>query len=271
MNPKRIFIGGYTKSGTTFVGRAFGLFKKVYAKGELDYFRIFAKGMEELVLNYNRNITVVNEEVYDGQGSLEPMSPASFIDLNRKIFDHVFFAGKPMPLDCRATVEKSPRNVFWTQLILRVYPDAENLCIYRDPMPVFRSLMRHMSDHRDANYRDPEFKDRVAMLENFCDLWEQYITAIDNTRSLLKMIQYQSVADDTAGFLEYAKKEVLGFSPGLRAPVESLSKENYLKSLPPELREKSLVQTGPYKITLSDEEQNVISDKCRVPDVTFDF
>ena len=56
MTAKKIFIGGYTKSGTTFIGRAFGLLNGVYAKGELDYFRIFYRGMEKMVVEYNENI-----------------------------------------------------------------------------------------------------------------------------------------------------------------------------------------------------------------------
>lgn len=271
MQPKKIFIGGYAKSGTTFVGRVFGLFNNVYAKGELDYFRLFAKGLERLVVSYNQNIEIVNKEVYDGRGSLEPVTPNSFRQMHQKMFEHLFFAGQPVPEDCQAIVEKSPRNVFWIELIKKVFPDSTNVCVYRDPYPVFRSLIRHMADHRDEKFRDPAFKDRIEMLENFCDYWGTYITTVEKYRSLLTMVRYQKAADDNAGFVDFAEKQILGFSPGLKAPVESLSKENYLKSLPPELREKSLVQTGPYKIALSDEERNIIGDKCRTPDVTFDF
>lgn len=268
---QKIFIGGYTKSGTTFVGRAFGLFNGVYAKGEQDYFRLFTKGMRDMVIKYNENITYVNKEVYDGQGTLEPLSADSFRDLHDKIFKHIFFAGQPVPSDCTTIVEKSPRNIYFVEDIEAIFPEAINVCVYREPLAVFRSLMRHMADHRDAGYVKPDFAPRVKMLKEFFTFWDRYISTVEKKRQILKVIQYDRAAENHQGLIDFIEKEILRHSPGLKAPVETLSKEHYLKSLPEEARAKSLVQTGPYKITLAKGEIKKIKKLCRDPNISFDF
>lgn len=268
---QKIFIGGYTKSGTTFVGRAFGLFNGVYAKGELDYFRIFAKGMRKMVVDYNENITHVNREVYDGQGTLAPLSADSFRELHDKTFKHIFFSGQPVPEDCTTIVEKSPRNIYFVEDIKAIFPEAMNVCVYREPVSVFRSMMRHMADHRDPKYLDPNCTLRKNMLREFFKFWEHYIGVVEKKRKILKVIRYDNAAKDNQALLDYIETDILGHSPGLRAPVETLSKEHYLKSLPKEAREKSLVQVGPYKIKLADREITMIEQRCREPNIEFDF
>ncbi len=268
---QKIFIGGYTKSGTTFVGRAFGLFNGVYARGEQDYFRIFAKNMREMVVSYNDNITHVNKEVYDGRGSLKPLAPDDFRDLHDKIFKHIFFANKPVPSDCTTIVEKSPRNIYFVEDIKAIFPEAVNICVYREPKAVFRSMMRHMADHRDPEYMDPNCTLRKNMLTEFFKFWAHYIGVVEKKRQILNVIRYNNAAADHQALLDYIEKDILKHSPGLRAPIETLSKEHYLNSLPDEARAKSLVQTGPYKIKLSTKETTMIERKCRAPNIKFDF
>lgn len=268
---RKIFIGGYTKSGTTFIGRAFDLFQGVYAKGELDYFRIFYEGMGELANNYNINVNIVNKEVYDGFGSLEPLNANTFRQLHEKIFRHLFFSARPLPDDCTTIVEKSPRNIFWLSKIRKVFPDAMNLAVYRPPLPVFRSLVRHMADHRDEKFADPTCPDREEMLSLFVKRWGRMIAILETERALLRVIQYESAAKDNEALVAFLGEKILGGPPELEGAISSLSKENYLKSLPEEARAKSLVQTGPYKIQLSDEEIGILEKNCRAPNISFDF
>jgi len=268
---KKIFVGGYTKSGTTFVGRAFDIINGVYAKGEEDYFRLVFHGVNDLARKFNNNIEIVNREVYDGFGSIPPMGQTSLRHLQQKIFYHIFFGGQPMPNDCVATVEKSPHNIFRLKEIGFTFPAAINVCVYRPAVPVFASLIRHMRDHRNAGYGDAESELRINMLKGFCKRWQEYVRIIEENRAKLKMVQYQSVADDTAGFLDFAQTDIIGQKLGLSAPVETLTKEHYLSTLPPEAREKSLVQTSANKIKLTDAEKNMIADHCADPDITFDF
>lgn len=271
MSEKKIFIGGYTKSGTTFIGRACGLFNGVYAKGELDFFRIFFRGLERMVVDYNENIGHVNREVYDGNGSLEPVSIPTFRKISDQMFLNIYFAGQPVPDDCKVIVEKSPHNIFWVKQILDVYPDAKFLCVYRPPQPVFRSLMRHMTDNRSTAFADPTYERRQKMLAAFEKRWNRYVGRIEEFRHRMNVIRYDSAAADNEALMKFIEQELLGYSPGLRAPIETLSKDHYLQSLPEEKRARSLVQTGPYKIKLSDDEMAFLSNECREPDISFDF
>ncbi len=241
---RKIFVGGYTKSGTTFIGRAFGLFEGVYARGELDYFRLFFDGLRELAVNYNTNVHYVNKEVYDGFGSLKQMDNDSFRKLHDKIFKHLFFNGEAVPGDCMTIVEKSPRNIFWVPGIVKTFPGSQILAVYRPPQPVFRSLVRHMMDHRDEKYADPNFPDRKEMLPKFVKRWQALMEILEKNRPHIQVMQYESAAKDNAALVEFLGAKVLGGSPTLKAPIESLSKESYLQSLPEEARAKAWFRSG---------------------------
>lgn len=266
-----VFVGGYTKSGTTFIGRSLGIFKGVEAYGELDYFRICFPRVQNMAKEFAGNIKTVNEEVYDGQGSIPIATNNSVRALHQKAFFHLLLGGENLNQNCQFVVEKSPRNIFHMQSIDYVFPGSTFVGIYRPADAVFKSLMRHMADHRNSAYADPEFKARKSMLNGFLERWEKFIEIVETRRSDMHLISYQSVADDTAGFLDYAKENIFCADLELGAPVESLSKEAYLKSLPKERREKSLVQTGKSKISLSEEEMSILGENCKAPDVSFDF
>ncbi|WP_374764232.1 sulfotransferase family protein [Yunchengibacter salinarum] len=268
----KIFIGGYTKSGTTFVGRALGILNHALARGELDYFRIFTGTMNERLQNYNDNIQVVNREVYDGFGTLEPVTRASARALHRKMFAHLYFNNRPAPSGLRLLVEKSPRNIFHLDAIRFIFPEAHIMVVYREPKAVFRSLMRHMRDHRDPAFEDPAFHRRRAMLKSFAEnRWAAYHRILEAEQDSLHLVRYEHVAKDTAGFLDHVQDTVIGERLGLSAPVESLSKEAYLASLPPDARAKSLVQTETHKLRLSEAEERYILENCPQPQVRFDF
>lgn len=270
--PKTVFIGGYSKSGTTFLGRFLGLFNGVYAKGEEDYFRIFYKDMSRLCQEFNGNIGAVNTEVYDGRGTIPQMTVASFRALNQKIFYHLYWGGQAQPADCRWTVEKSPHNIFWLEQIENIFPGSMKLAIIRDSKPVFRSFMRHMRDHRDARFDDPAYKNRIVSMEQFIVRWNRVAKCIEEYRDRgLITISYDALAADNAAFVDFAKHTIFKEDIVLSAPLESISKESYLKSLPKEARAKSLVQIGPSSITLSDDEESILEEKCKLPDVSFDF
>jgi sulfotransferase family protein len=267
----KIFVGGYTKSGTTFIGRALDILNGVYAKGELEYFRLFYRKLNGAFRSFNENIRLVNEEVYDGQGSILPLSKESLQALHEKIFLHIFFNGEAVPDDCVCVVEKTPRSIFSLKKINHIFPTAQVVCVYRDPEPVLRSLFRHLIDHRSSSFSDPNSKARRKLFNGFLENWDNYINILEDRQVDLHLVQYDRVAVDTAGFLDFAQEKILKTQLGLSAPIETLSKEHYLNNLPEEARAKSLVQIGQNKVQLSDEEFEKVAAKCRKPDVIFDF
>lgn len=272
MSTDFIFIGGYAKSGTTFVGRVFDIINGVYGRGEMDYFRIFAPDLNKQLTEYNRNLLTVNKEVYDGAGSLAPVTKDQARIIHRRLFLDLFFNGSPLPDDCSVIVEKSPRNIFHIAEIDFIFPKAKVVCVYRDPIPVFRSLMRHMSDHRSAAYRDPTSEKRTAFLDSFIkNRWPLYIKILKNAPSFVRVVRYDTIAADTAGFIDYAETQLIGVKRGIKRDLNTLTKDYYLSQLSPEARAKSLVQTGGATVHVSDAEISRIERDCELPTGPFDF
>jgi len=268
---KIIFVGGHSKSGTTFIGRALGLFNEVCAKGEMDYFRQFFKKLNFAFDDYNTNIESVNREVYDGAGTLAPVSEPVMVGIHRLMFGQLFQLGTPVPSDTRFLVEKSPYNIFLIEAIEAIFPGATIVAVYRNPKDVYRSLIRHLSDHRDPDHADMRSKVRRETRISFVNRWARLVGLIEKHRDRLVLVQYQRAADDTQAFIEFARKEIFKEDLGLRAPVETLSKEYYLSTLPEEARAKSLVQLEGHKVKLSKVEERIIDRDCRAPKVAFDF
>lgn len=243
----------------------------MYSKGELDYFRLFYKKFNEQLYAFNTNIKLVNEEVYDGDGEIEPFNDASVRALHQKIFYHIFFNGKTVPSDCIAAVEKTPRNLRYFDKVKNIFPKSSFVCVYRDPVPVFKSMMRHMIAHRDTSFGDPLSEKRQEIFSAFLAGWADNVGIIEKNRKNLHLVRYENVAANVSSFLNYIQDSILGQRIEFGAPVETLSKEFYLKSLPQEKRENSLVQVGPSKITLSENELGLIDEKCCAPSTAFDF
>ena len=155
----------------------------------------------------------VNREVYDGNGSLEGVTVNGFREINDQLFLHIYFSGKPIPQDCDVIVEKSPHNIYWVKQILDIYPDAKFLGVYRKPEAVFRSLMRHMTDHRSEQFKDPSFERRKNMLNNFQKRWMKCVDALQTYRHRMHVIRYDTAAADNQGLIDFLQHELLGYSP----------------------------------------------------------
>ncbi|MEH6405450.1 MAG: sulfotransferase [Sneathiella sp.] len=268
---RKIFLGGYTKSGTTFLGRSFDILDGVYARGEMDYFHFFYDQMNRLGGKYSDNIRIVNREVYDGFGDYKPITNSAAFTLHDKIFLHLYFNGEEVPNDCRYIVEKTPRNIFHFENIKRCFPDCDFITLYRAPQDVFKSLMRHMADHRSAVYRDSNSALRKGMLKNFAKSWNDMTQIIKANRGQMFLIRYESLAADVGGFLDFAQSTILKEQRPLRRPLKSLDKQSYLDSLPEKARSKSLVQVGAGSIRLSEGEIEFIESKCKTIADGFDF
>ena len=269
--PKLIFVGGYTKSGTTFIGRTLGLFNQVCAKGELDYFRLFFKELNALTDKYNTNIEYVNREIYDGKGSLDKVDETAMVRIHRAVFAELFKSGTHVPEDSKFWVEKSPYNVRWAKSINFVFPTSTIVAVYRDPVAVLRSNLRHLADHRQEELKNPNSPERQEFRQKFIRAWQDWVAHIENIRERLVLVNYQRVVDDTQGFLGFAANNIFGEDLGLKAPIETLSKEYYLRKLEEDRRAKSLVQADPGRLILSEEEASAVKKECHVPKLVFDF
>lgn len=149
-----IFIVGNSRSGTTMLGRIFGLNSQVYTFDELHFFeqQISAGDLlenpvwpqEKLLALGERLITSSREGLFTRLqakryrdealaiiGQLEEMRP---VDLYRAILEaHARENGKSIPL------EQTPRYLFVAEEILERFPDSHVINIVRDPRDVILS------------------------------------------------------------------------------------------------------------------------------------
>lgn len=269
---QQIILGGYTKSGTTFLGRVMGNFEGCYSRGEMDYFRIFGGNLQKMFAEFSRNIQIVNKEVYDGQGEIQPITVNSARSMMQSVFYDMFFNGNGIPDDCAYVIEKSPRNMFHLKEAQFVFPQAPIVNIYRHPADCLKSLMRHMADHRDAQYRDPDSDLRRAFMPDFERRWNQYKAHItsDAAKKVIN-IRYDRLKDDLPGFVDFARSTIFKKDIALKAPLETLSKESYLASLPAKARKTSLVQEDMSGLRLSDEEIAFVRAYCHEPNIKIHF
>lgn len=149
-----IFVVGSSRSGTTMLGRILGLHTDVHTFGELHFFEQLAQE-EDLspgkVWPYDESLRILEqlltrardgffaefvagkyradaEEILQLSSSLMPTDIyAAFL------FHETTLAGKKLPC------EQTPRYLFFTQEILKIYPNARIINIIRDPRDVMLS------------------------------------------------------------------------------------------------------------------------------------
>lgn len=126
--PKRIFVVGMPRSGTTLVERILGAHSQVQALGELQSFPGAVKIMSGVA-----GTDLLSAEVIDAIAQIDPMQLAPHYQRDLQHVD-----------DGRCTVDKLPRNADYAGLIRLAFPDARIVHVQRDPMDtLFGSYKLH--------------------------------------------------------------------------------------------------------------------------------
>jgi tetratricopeptide (TPR) repeat protein len=116
--PKRIFVVGMPRSGTTLVERILGAHSHVRALGELQSFPGAVK-----VLSGVPGAGLLTTGVISAIAGIDPVRLAPYYDRDLAHVD-----------DGRCTVDKLPRNADYAGLIRLAFPDARIVHVRRDPM-----------------------------------------------------------------------------------------------------------------------------------------
>lgn len=149
-----IFIVGNSRSGTTMLGRTFGMNSAVHTFDELHFFeqQITSDDLERnpvwsndrLVALAERLITSSREGLFaptargryseEAQAIIAQLGESRPVDLYLAVLQsHARQGGKSIPL------EQTPRYLFLAQEILRRFPDSHMINIIRDPRDVLLS------------------------------------------------------------------------------------------------------------------------------------
>lgn len=149
-----IFIVGNSRSGTTMLGRVFGLHSDVHTFAELQYFENVV-GIDDM----RRDATLPAEHLIEiGARLLTTIRNGLFettvrADLREDISSLIAAQDISNPMDLYETIirretetaekhvpcEQTPRYLFVTEALLQAFPEARFIHIYRDPRAVLLS------------------------------------------------------------------------------------------------------------------------------------
>lgn len=160
-SPKRVFIVGCRRSGTTWTMLLLGHHPRVVALQQIDFFRRLAHfgrwfGTQDdygtCALTPTVRADLASQPTDDGLARVritDALTPARYLELVRPLAEGVYAELAAVHPDPLAVVEQTPEYVQVWEEVLRVFPDAWFLHVVRDPRSVFcshRSAARSWAD-----------------------------------------------------------------------------------------------------------------------------
>lgn len=149
--PKRVFIVGCRRSGTTWSMLLLGQHPRVVALQQIDFFRRLAHfgrwfGAREdfgtCALTSRVRLGLASTPTEDGLARVkiaDALTPARYLELVRPLADGVYAQLAAINPECLAVVEQTPEYVQVWEEVLRIFPDAYFVHVVRDPRSVFCS------------------------------------------------------------------------------------------------------------------------------------
>lgn len=149
--PKRVFIVGCRRSGTTWTMLLLGQHPRVVALQQIDFFRRLAhfgrwfRTRDEFgscALSSKVALGVPSTATEDGLARVkiaDAIPPGRYVELVRPLATAVYDDLAKVNPDTLAVVEQTPEYVQVWEEVLRVFPDAYFLHVVRDPRSVYCS------------------------------------------------------------------------------------------------------------------------------------
>lgn len=151
---KMIFVVGNSRSGTTMLGRILGLHSNVYTFGELHFFEQLVEvedlapgkewPREKSLRMVERLVTRARDGFFAGFTEGKYRGPAQEIigsaaSLAPSDIYAAFMSYEVLRAGKEISCEQTPRYIFFTEEILRIYPNALIINMIRDPRDVMLS------------------------------------------------------------------------------------------------------------------------------------
>lgn len=184
------FIIGMLRSGTTLVEQILASHPKVYAAGELEYFRNVSHQLQERLGGqpYPENLRGIDA------GTIESIAMGYLERLRRDMGE------------ARRFTDKNPLNFLHLGLIMTVFPNARVIHCHRDPLDVCLSIyFQHFAEQHDFAYDFADIAEFHQQYEQLMAHWKSvfpgrihdvgYEALVENlereTRSLLEFLDLE--------------------------------------------------------------------------------
>lgn len=155
--PRRIFVLGLPRSGTTLVERILAAHPTVHAMGEPKAFAIAVRRLVDL-----SDAPLIDADVVERASKLDPALVADFYTREMAPFD----GGRGV------TIDKRTQNTLYVGLIRRAFPDAAIVAVERDPMDaLFGSYKRLFAGSHNWSYHQDDLADHYRQHRTLIDHW----------------------------------------------------------------------------------------------------
>jgi hypothetical protein len=195
------FVCGAPKSGTTWLQRILDAHPEVCCSGEGHFITRFSGPLATVMNDYNRELKVEAQQVYEGSPYYAPVSQAEFDDMARSFI----LARMKARADARTrwVGDKTPSYTRNLDILHRLFPTAKIIHIVRDPRDVAVSRMAHNRRAGRTEALTPGAEQHRLTLQSAVQIWIDAVTAVDafaqKHPGLVHELRYRDLHDDPIG------------------------------------------------------------------------
>ena len=197
------FIVGAQKSGTTWLQKSLNSIDGIHCLGEGHFIDKLLMPMAQTRYEYNQMMQVVQQRVYEGQGSdcYAPVPDQEFFGLMQSWILNIMLRNARAPRDSiLALGDKTPANSFHIPGLKQLFPRSRFIHILRDGRDVAVSAFRHRERlHQKAPQAAQTPPDLAAEAPQLLSKWAGFTRAVRKAEATgipVHTVRYEAMLSD---------------------------------------------------------------------------